>query len=492
MLKGGAVHSEYACMLNQVNLEAGANNNKFYKLQLINVGGTYYQWVRYGRVGESGATQQKGPFAEDEGVKTFTAQFKSKTSNNWDTRLSNFVKKKGKYDLVATSNINSTSDVAAKAAAIAAAAGGGAKVVVAPCSLDATTQDLMGLIFDEKVFAGAMASMNIDPAKLPLGALSRAQIDRGYAALKELIPAVQSGNQSKIAEATAKFYTIIPHAFGRSKPPLIATKEEADKKVEMLNTLAQIEDAMSMRTRASGRKGKGKTTTIPHPADNNYAELNADLTHLKKGSKELKIIETYLANTSTSSAGFCSWGGGGAMKLEDVWACDRHGEADTFAKYNKLENRKLLWHGTNVAVVAAILKSGLRIMPHSGGRVGAGIYLADQHAKSAGYCQQATAPDGRKSIIMFLVEGALGKEHQILTDDWTLKKPPAGFNSVVARGNVEPDPFKDATMMLDGKKVKVPQTKEQQTGRNSRFHHNEFLVYDEGQHRIRFVLRFTR
>ena len=40
-----------------------------------------------------------------------------------------------------------------------------------------------------------------------------------------------------------------------------------------------------------------------------------------------------------------------------------------------IDNRKLLWHGTKVAVVAAILKSGLRIMPHSGGRVGKGIYL---------------------------------------------------------------------------------------------------------------------
>lgn len=38
-----------------------------------------------------------------------------------------------------------------------------------------------------------------------------------------------------------------------------------------------------------------------------------------------------------------------------------------------------------MAVVAAILKSGLRIMPHSGGRVGKGIYFASENAKSAGY-----------------------------------------------------------------------------------------------------------
>lgn len=50
-----------------------------------------------------------------------------------------------------------------------------------------------------------------------------------------------------------------------------------------------------------------------------------------------------------------------------------------------MDNRKLLWHGTNVAVVVAILKSGLRIMPHSGGRVGKGIYFASENGKSSGY-----------------------------------------------------------------------------------------------------------
>ena len=50
-----------------------------------------------------------------------------------------------------------------------------------------------------------------------------------------------------------------------------------------------------------------------------------------------------------------------------------------------LENRRLLWHGTNIAVVAAILRNGLRIMPHSGGRVGRGIYFASENSKSACY-----------------------------------------------------------------------------------------------------------
>ena len=60
-------------------------------------------------------------------------------------------------------------------------------------------------------------------------------------------------------------------------------------------------------------------------------------------------------------------------------------QGERFAQHSKLDNRKLLWHGTNVAVVAAIMKTGLRIMPHSGGRVGKGIYFASEHSKSAGY-----------------------------------------------------------------------------------------------------------
>lgn len=39
---------------------------------------------------------------------------------------------------------------------------------------------------------------------------------------------------------------------------------------------------------------------------------------------------------------------------------------------------------------------------------------------------------------MFLNEVALGKEKTITKDDSSLKKAPAGFDSVVARGTVEP------------------------------------------------------
>lgn len=61
----------------------------------------------------------------------------------------------------------------------------------------------------------------------------------------------------------------------------------------------------------------------------------------------------------------------------------------SFQAHDHLEHRRLLWHGTNVAVIAAILRNGLRIMPHSGGRVGRGIYFASENSKSACYGEHA-------------------------------------------------------------------------------------------------------
>ena len=65
-------------------------------------------------------------------------------------------------------------------------------------------------------------------------------------------------------------------------------------------------------------------------------------------------------------------------------------KGDRFQKFDHVPNRKLLWHGTNIAVIVAILKGGLRIMPHSGGRLGAGLYFASENGKSSWYGMQTT------------------------------------------------------------------------------------------------------
>jgi hypothetical protein len=111
-----------------------------------------------------------------------------------------------------------------------------------------------------------------------------------------------------------------------------------------------------------------------------------------------------------------------------VFAIDGRAAGDGFDAHAELTNRRLLWHGTNVAVVAAILKSGLRIMPHSGGRVGSGIYLASENGKSAGY----VGTHGHVGI-MFLCEAALGKQRLVNVDGQVCAGRPGGASLLARR-----------------------------------------------------------
>merc|ERR1719171_205935 len=134
-----------------------------------------------------------------------------------------------------------------------------------------------------------------------------------------------------------------------------------------------------------------------------YKKLNNSMSLLPPTAKEHKVISKYFACTKR----------GGGSKLLKVFSLDRNGEKARMQPHKKLGNRRLLWHGTSPAVVAAILKSGLRIMPHSGGRVGKGIYLASENRKSASYVR----PDYKsRTGIMFLVEAAMGNMHKIYKD----------------------------------------------------------------------------
>jgi len=256
----------------------------------------------------------------------------------------------------------------------------------------------------------------------------------------------------------------------------VIQEEEALKgKFDLVAMLGDIEIAQSLQD-DDGAGGSTKSLL-----DENYERLNADLDLVKPSSKEFKVCAKYLEATKSQ------WR---PVKLMHMWKVDRDGEGDRFDEHKKLGNRRLLWHGTNVAVVAAILKTGLRIMPtaSSGSRVGRGIYLASENGKSAGYCRTAQVGSKQQGI-MFLCEAPMGKIKEITRDDWTLTKAPAGYDSILAKGNTEPDPSKDAVLKIDGKDVAVPQGKPIPTGASSNFAQSEYLVYKESQCRIRYILR---
>lgn len=463
-LSNGTVLDDYDCMLNQTNI--GQNNNKYYVIQLIENGGRYYTWNRWGRVGEPGANSLNGPFDQEKAVKDFEKKFYDKTRNKWSERET-FRAVPCKYTLLEMGDEEEEELPVTKV--------DDKLKVTLPCALDKPTQDLIKLIFDNDMFNEAMKNLEIDVKKMPLGKISKSQIAKGFETLEKISEALKNKKNHLLQQLSSEFYTLIPHNFGRQRPPSISDSEFLQRKMDLLTVLGDIEVAQAIQKEQTSDT-KSIEEKIPHPLDYKYGLLQCDLTHLEENSKLFKILENYLTAT-----------GGNHIKILDIWQVNRHSEGERFSVNDKLENRKLLWHGTNVAVVVAILKSGLRIMPHSGGRVGRGIYFASENSKSAGYV--GTTAD--RTGIMFLNEVALGKEHHITLDDGSLVAAPKGFDSIVARGRQEPDPKFDTEIVLDKQKVIVPQGKviNQPQFSNSSFWQSEYLIYREDQCRIRFILK---
>lgn len=470
---GTQVHEDYDCTLNQTNI--GNNNNKFYIIQLLQEGDRFACWNRWGRVGEVGQSKLSHFNFLEDAKKDFEKKFRDKTKNSWADR-DHFVAHPGKYTLIEVQAEEETQEAVVKVD------GGPTRNVlqrVQPCSLDAATQKLIDNIFSKDMFKDSMALMNLDVKKMPLGKLSKQQIARGFEALEALEEALKGSQHGgpSLEELSSHFYTVIPHNFGRNRPPPINTPELLQAKKDMLLVLADIELAQTLQATSEEEQ---KVEEVPHPLDRNYQLLKCQLQLLDSKTPEYQVIQTYLEQTGNNYR---------CPSLQHVWKVNREGEEDRFQVHSKLGNRRLLWHGTNVAVVAAILTSGLRIMPHSGGRVGRGIYFASENSKSAGYVTGMTC--GSHYIgYMFLGEVALGREHHITKDEPSLREPPPGFNCVIARGHTEPDPTQDTVLELDGQRVAVPQgpPKPCPEFKGSSFSQSEYLIYQESQCRLRYLL----
>jgi poly [ADP-ribose] polymerase 2/3/4 len=206
---------------------------------------------------------------------------------------------------------------------------------------------------------GVMKNMDIDIEKMPLGKLSKKQIKSGERILELIETELQKSKadpayniKGKCFDLSNQFYTTVPHDFGTEKPPIIDNDKLLQQKYDLLAALADIEVAARMMEGESGGNAM----------EQRYKLLKNDITAVDRGTDEWKRIETFLNNTRED------W----KLKIMDVFRVDRHEERELFAKHDALDNRKLLWHGSNVAVFAAILSGGLKIMPHSGGRVGRG------------------------------------------------------------------------------------------------------------------------
>lgn len=177
---------------------------------------------------------------------------------------------------------------------------------------------------------------------MPLGKLSQSQITTGFGLLSELQRLRQDGaDRSLIIDRTNRFYTLVPHDFGIDNPPILDNDDLINQKIEMLNTLMDIEIAYKLLEAAGDTEGS--------PIDAHYKKLNANISVLDKDSDEFAAIQKYVKNTHAQTHGNYS------LVIDEVFRVDRDGEAKRFEKFKKLSNRMLLWHGSRVTNYAGIL-----------------------------------------------------------------------------------------------------------------------------------------
>jgi hypothetical protein len=219
-------------------------------------------------------------------------------------------------------------------------------------NLPQSVQDLVCFIFDVKSMEQALVSFEIDLTKMPLGKLSRNQLNKSYTVLGELQTLIDNGatNKTAIIDASNRFYTLIPHNFNLAKPTILDKIELIQTKIAMIDNLLEIERAYSMLKEANEHENENSI-------DTHYKKLKCILQPVDRNSEEFQRIEQYMANTFAPNHKKYT------LELKELFKTTREGEYEQFQKWQSLENHQLLWHASRKTNFVGILSQGLRIAP---------------------------------------------------------------------------------------------------------------------------------
>ncbi|KAF7591625.1 hypothetical protein BBP40_001264 [Aspergillus hancockii] len=468
------------------------NNNKFYRVQLlVDKSGTNFRtWTRWGRVGEIGQFKLLGNGNFDVAQSEFEKKFKDKSGLSWENRLD--PPKKGKYTFIER-NYEEGSDEDDDND------NGAAKKIKeekpeVKSELPVQVQDLMSFIFNQSHFMSAMASMDYDAQKLPLGKLSKRTLRTGFLLLKEISELIATPNIAATKYGTSyntatedlsnQYFTTIPHSFGRNRPPVLNSDQHIKKEIELLEALTDMEVA-------NGIMKESKDADTVHQLDLQFQSLGMqEMTPLEHNSTEFTELEDYLCQSRGATHHL-------RYQVINIFRIERKGEGDRFtsSKYGELENsnRRLLWHGSRSTNFGGILSQGLRIAPPeapvSGYMFGKGVYFADMSSKSANYC--CSWISGGMGLLLLcdveLGDPMLELDCSNYNAGEDAKKE--GKLATLGRGSTVPAAWKDAgcvNLELQGVEMPDVSASSKQLNHHSLLY-NEYIVYDVAQIRQKYL-----
>jgi poly [ADP-ribose] polymerase len=445
-------------------------------------------WTRWGRVGDRGQHGVLGNGSLEDALKQYQKKFKDKSGLSWDNRGD--TPKGGKYAYVERSYEPDTEDEEDEPATVNGLGHQSRNDSPAKSTLSAPVQSLMQLIFNQQYMNDAMSDLNYDADKMPLGKLSKATINRGFQTLKDLAALLQGATSSRdeVEDLSNRYYSLIPHNFGRSRPPVIGNTDMLKNELDLLNSLGDMKEAAELM-----KKDLNNAEKI-HTLDRQFRGLGLEeMTVLDPNDTEFQELRAYLVNTRGATHGV-------SYHVENIFRIERNGELDRFQQstFSKIRSdRRLLWHGSRATNFGGILSQGLRIAPPeapvSGYMFGKGIYLADMSSKSANYC---AAYNSGGHALLLLCEAELGQPMYELTNASYSAGEDAQRNgcwSTWGKGMTGPKVWKDAACVHpDLAGVIIPDTKVLPTDTNvpgAYLQYNEYIAYDVAQVRLRYLFK---
>lgn len=331
-----ATNSLYTTVLTNTDIQQ--NKNSYYKLQVLEHDNekTFWLFRSWGRIGTKvGEKKIEKYHSASEACEEFEKLYELKSGNIWGTPFS---KLPNRYALV---DVDYTDDEKVKQIQEKSAI---------PSKLPPQVQDIIKLIFDVDAMKQTMLEFELDLEKMPLGKLSRKQLEEAYSVLNKLDNLITDGaDRSAFIGSSNKFFSLVPHSFGMNAAPVIDNVEAIKSKREMIDNLLEIEIAYSML--------KDDTKENINPVDSHYEKLKTDMVPLDKKGDEFMMIQKYVENTHASTHDQYK------LEIDEVFKVKRQGEHRRFKPFKKLHNRQLLWHGSRITNYAGILSHGLKIAP---------------------------------------------------------------------------------------------------------------------------------
>lgn len=196
-------------------------------------------------------------------------QFKDKTTHPWSSRTN--PPKAGKYTYLernyadASSDSESDTEEAAPSAGPSSAKKPKKEADTPPpvSALPTETQSLMSMIFSLSSLSSTLTSFEYDARKLPLGKLAKSTLEAGYTALREIADLLNDttenlasdrhglGRGEALMMLSNRYYTTVPHAFGRNRPPVIGDKVRLKHELDLVDALGGEFSLLSLFSRRS-------------------------------------------------------------------------------------------------------------------------------------------------------------------------------------------------------------------------------------------------